>query len=168
MNMKFQRARLQTFIKDDDRRLNCTFVGREDIMADIMGTADAMARHNPQQSKLWPGKGRMRLIQGAPGIGKTSLLDSLNQRCHDRLRTNLEDNRPYVIPVMITSSNDLSPSRVAGRIRATINAVDRDASEKTLEDVVPDPPRDCALLLLIDEIQNVPGGGDPRIRPARC
>ncbi len=133
----------------------------------------------------------MRLIQGSPGVGKTSLLDALNQRCQDRCSDERMRNHPYVIPVMITEGNALSHAVIADRIRTTISAMTGSAAGRGLRPLaarlldlaahinnlqvlgsglgwesyderspttIPQPPPNCAILLLIDEIQNAGGG----------
>ncbi len=190
MSQHFKPEELQTFIDLDDRHINPFFVGRDDVMNDIMRVAYSIATHDPQESDDWPAKGRMQLIQGAPGIGKTSLLDALSKRCLERIGDN--DNSPFVMPVMIADAKALSPTYVGRRLRETVAAIDRRQPNASMRRFVrglvkiaasiesiglegfrvgfraPAPetttgstlPLNMAVLLMIDEIQTVPSGPD--------
>ena len=71
-------AGLQAFALEDDRLPPPAFVGRRDIIADI---EHAVARAAAGGAAV---RGRTRLVFGAPGAGKTALLDELARRWRAR------------------------------------------------------------------------------------
>ena len=71
-------AGLQAFALEDDRLPPPAFVGRRDIIADI---EHAVARAAAGGVAV---RGRTRLVFGAPGAGKTALLDELARRWRAR------------------------------------------------------------------------------------
>ena len=71
-------AGLQAFALEDDRLPPPAFVGRRDIIADI---EHAVARAAAGGDAV---RGRTRLVFGAPGAGKTALLDELARRWRAR------------------------------------------------------------------------------------
>ena len=70
---------LREFQITDDRELTPFFVGRTDVIADIENNCLRRFK-NWQLSKPAAMAGATRLIQGAPGAGKTAILDFLTER----------------------------------------------------------------------------------------
>lgn len=71
-------AGLRAFALEDDRLPPPAFVGRRDVIADIEHAAARAAEGGAAV------RGRTRLVFGAPGAGKTSLLDELARRWRAR------------------------------------------------------------------------------------
>ena len=74
------RSGLHDFIKKSDKRLPPAFVGREDVLADIVGTADRAWEERDSGSR-----GETRIVQGAPGAGKTSVLLKLEEDLNSKV-----------------------------------------------------------------------------------
>ncbi len=185
---QLKRDALNAFIDLGDRAQTPIFVGRDEIMSEILRLARRIHQHDPQTSKEWPAQGKMRLIQGAPGIGKTALLNSL--RAHCRTAVDRPRNQPFILPVMIPEARDLSRDYMVTCIRAAIEAMNRDSPKSLGRGIVQKfvrlarriqgaqvtgpagigvgvslnssatpivPPPNCVILLMIDEVQTVPG-----------
>ncbi|MDE2722069.1 MAG: ATP-binding protein [Gemmatimonadota bacterium] len=71
---EFKRNKLAEFVKNDSGEFPPVFVGREDILEDILD----QSRHAFKRGSA-PAK-NTKVIHGAPGAGKTSLLTELSQR----------------------------------------------------------------------------------------
>ncbi len=183
MTRQFQPVALRRFLRADDRRLNPFFVGRNRIIDDIMCIAQDVAAHDPQRDPAAPGEGRTQLIQGPPGIGKTSLLRTIQERCIQELKEST-DRRHRVIPVLITDPKELSREHVGRHITQTIEEIhDRLGNREARAFVrnvlgavqsvtvlgvgfqrapkndggtdIPVIPTGCSILLMIDEIQTI-------------
>ncbi|MCY3995467.1 MAG: hypothetical protein OXF07_04955 [Rhodobacter sp.] len=117
MNGK-QRARLEDFVGRGDKSLPPAFIGREEILSDI-----ALAAHN-----VWTGSGTSpgtrgdagttRIIQGAPGAGKSSILGEALKRSLRGAPARvvvvesslLEENVSFVIDLLLEAGR-ADPSR---------------------------------------------------------
>ncbi len=194
MAAQLQRDALEKFLDDGDRSLNPVFVGRDDIIDTIMRKVHRIARHDPARShRKSPAQGQMQLIQGVPGIGKTSILNTLENRCDPP--TARAANHPYVIPVPVINAHLLSHAYVASCIKTRLTDMEQAGPSPGLRSVltrmrpivqrlnglqitgpggigagvswspgaaapaelpdVPQLPPNCAILLMIDEIQTV-------------
>ncbi|MCY4314468.1 MAG: ATP-binding protein [Gammaproteobacteria bacterium] len=85
--LDFKRNKLAEFVKNDSGEFPPVFVGREDILEDILDQS-----HHSFKRGSAPAK-NAKVINGAPGAGKTSLLTELSQRG----RT--EENHPRTVVV---------------------------------------------------------------------
>ncbi len=151
MSPALNREELAKFIRDDDRAFNPIFVGRDDIMDKIRLLAHDIAWHDPESPDRRPARGKMQLIQGAPGIGKTSLLYRLAMQC--RPLEAREANYPYVLPVTIPASSLLSLGLVADSISRALRALDKTGSNAVRKAIGGVVERLTALHI------SMPGGG---------
>ncbi len=186
----FDAPGLRHFITTDDRYVSPVFVGREDVIKTIDDTLDLIRwRRQNRSHRDRSAKGLMRLVQGAPGIGKTSLLDRMKDRCWERLEEGTSSHK--VIPLVI-DAGEMSFQSINREIRMGMQqAWDRIGNEevrvamRTILDHVRDIdffglrlgrsgteaikplrlPDHCTLLLMIDEIQNL--SDDPHDESAR-
>ncbi len=170
---------LHDFIVARDRILNPVFVGREDAIERIDDCLELIRtrRHEPGTGTP-SAKGLMQLIQGPPGVGKTSLLDTMTDRYIDRLA---DGGIPHkVIPIVISNTRTLSVDHVNREMQnGMIRVLDRIGNEDvrvfvrklfsivrdidffglrlgrsdTREASLPRLPKNCTILLMIDEIQ---------------
>ncbi len=111
--MGFERDRLQAFIRTSEGDPPPVFAGRKEILRDISETADV----------AWKGEGASahgaakatRIIQGAPGAGKSAILAKLVSRF---LGSDAETSAPRVV---VLSSEMLSGSmpQALAAVRAT-------------------------------------------------
>ena len=69
---------LRKFVRIRDRSDPPYFVGRKDVIADIEDTCRAMWKNH--RAGVPQDKGITRIIHGAPGAGKTSLIGHFDQR----------------------------------------------------------------------------------------
>ncbi len=76
MTTGFQRDEIQDFIQKGEKSPPPVFVGREDILSDI----ETVARRSWQPGRAYGMPGSTRVLQGAPGSGKSSLLGELVSR----------------------------------------------------------------------------------------
>ena len=108
MKPEFREERLRDFLKSGEGSPPPVFVGREDIIRDILAAAEAA--WTPGAAKH--GKPKMtRIVCGAPGAGKSSVLAELEKRC----RTDAK--RKHAPKVLI-----LSASRF-GNVRRVLQAM---------------------------------------------
>ena len=177
---------IKDFIVARDRQHNRFFVGRTDTIrriADCLSLVSVRSKHKGATGH--PAEGLMQLVQGAPGVGKTSLLDELTARYMARLASG--DAAHKVIPIVISNTKRLSVMQVSQQLQEGMTRVlDRVGNEEvrvlvrdvlsivqdinlfglrlgkpnTVEPASPRLPEDCTILLMIDEIQTVPGGPD--------
>ncbi|MYF54764.1 hypothetical protein F4225_03135 [Candidatus Poribacteria bacterium] len=76
--MVFDREGLQDFVDSGDKSPPPVFVGREDILRDIEATARRIRKEYIATGQGNPGE--TRIIQGAPGAGKSSVIAELRNR----------------------------------------------------------------------------------------
>ncbi len=177
---------IKDFIVARDRQHNRFFVGRTDTIRCIAECLSLVSvRSKDKRATGHPAKGLMQLVQGAPGVGKTSLLDELTARYMAWLASG--DAAHKVIPIVISNTKRLSVTQVSQQLQEGMTRVlDRVGNEEvrvlvrdvlsivqdinlfglrlgkpnTVEPASPRLPEDCTILLMIDEIQTVPGGPD--------
>ena len=126
-------AGLRAFALEDDRLPPPTFVGRQDIIADIEhAVAQAAAGGDAV-------RGRTRLVFGAPGVGKTALLYELARRWRARAADG-DANAP--VPIDCESGELTSPVAF---------------TEAVLSALVPDSPWDVATSTTTEGGGGVPG-----------
>ena len=99
---------LRMFSERDDRSPAPIFVGREGVLADIEGMARRVAKGDAQ--------GGVRLVYGAPGAGKSALLDELARRW----REGEADGTP--VPLFVSADDFAEPARVAASILDTLES----------------------------------------------
>ena len=174
---------LKDFLVSDDRSLNPFFTGREDLRAEINYLSGVISKEQLSKLHRDPADGSTVIIQGPPGIGKTSLLAKIRQECIAKLNRN--EGKTKTIPVMIKNSANLSyenvgrnfqkaiediqpllnDGKIKDKITGTLNSVSSVSvfglgvgfhQRSTVEDRL--DPGEYTILLLIDEIQAIPRG----------
>ena len=182
----FLASELKDFLGSTDRELNDFFTGRDDLRTGIIRKSGLISKKYQDRASSAPAEGSTIVIQGPPGIGKTSLLEKIRQDCLAKLNRNESGQR--TIPVMIKDPGELSFQYLAQRIRDSIDDLSpgiynekarqrifgilsslssvsafgfgvgfNQTSESKEDDL---DPGDYTILLLIDEIQSVPRGPD--------
>ena len=182
----FDARGLRAFIVARDRQHNPFFVGRQDTIRRITEClALVNARCKDKNATGRPAQGLMQLVQGAPGVGKTSLLNEIEKRCIKRLAQGQDTHK--VIPIVISDTKQLSVTHVNQQLREGMTHVlDRVGNEDarvmlrdmlsfvrdinlfglrlgksdTREFTTLRLPKNCTILLMIDEIQTASGGPD--------
>ncbi len=104
--MEFDREGLQEFVASGDKSPPPVFVGRKEILQDIEAASrrswkgwEALAHGNP---------GETRVVQGAPGAGKSSIIVELTNRLQEKMVA--EADTPSVPPPRVVK---VSPEMVA-------------------------------------------------------
>ncbi|MCY4446673.1 MAG: hypothetical protein OXC02_09465 [Rhodobacteraceae bacterium] len=114
----FKAKELDQFINSRDRVINPFFVGREVYQKKIDKLNQTIVqRHEENVSGV--ANGMTQVIYGAPGIGKSSLLEKIRQNCIDQL--NNKERGPKTIPVMVNDSANLSFEYLTTSIRKANN-----------------------------------------------
>ncbi len=178
MPEEFKAKELENFIVDRDRVINPFFVGREALQMEIDKLTKRIAQRH-QENISGVANGMTQVIYGAPGIGKSSLLEKIRQNCIDQL--NNDTPGPKTIPVMLNGPENLSFDYLGRRIHDTISellpflTIDgvKNTVRNTLkslasvsvggfsrgihENTSTDPiiPKGLSIILMIDEIQGV-------------
>ncbi len=98
---------LRIFSEKGDRSPAPAFVGRESVLAGVEGTVRRVARGDAQ--------GGIRLIYGAPGAGKSALLEELARRWRAREASDAP------IPLFVSADDFAEPALVAEAILDTLN-----------------------------------------------
>ena len=98
---------LRNFSEQDDRSPAPVFVGRDAALADVEGAVRRVATGDAQ--------GGLRLVYGAPGAGKSALLEELARRWRTR------DAGDAPIPLFVSADDFAEPALVAEAILDTLN-----------------------------------------------
>jgi len=115
---EFKANELNNLIIDRDRVINPSFAGREILQTKIDKLAKRVAQR--QQEKVsGVANGMTQVIYGAPGIGKSSLLEKIRQNCINKMNNKIQG--PITIPVMVNDSANLSFEYLATSIRQSSN-----------------------------------------------
>ena len=172
---------------EEDRQINPFFSGREDLQTKIAEKSKVISRKHLDQSAGEPAGGMTQVIQGAPGIGKTSLLEKIKKNCIDQLNDDSTDFK--TIPIYISNPDYLSVDFLRERIKDTLQELDRSitlekskqkASDtlKMFSSILPFGfgvgmhqssqdrifvPKKCTVLLLIDEVQSISPDSNPEV-----
>ena len=98
---------LRNFSEQDDRSPAPVFVGREGALADVEGAVRRVAAGDAQ--------GGIRLIYGAPGAGKSALLEELAKRWQSREASDAPT------PLFVSADDFAEPALVAETILDALN-----------------------------------------------
>ena len=98
---------LQIFSEKDDRSPAPAFVGRESVLTGVEGTVRRVAKRDAQ--------GGVRLVYGAPGAGKSALLEELARRWRAR------EAGGAPIPLFVSADDFAEPALVAEAILDTLS-----------------------------------------------
>ena len=99
---------LRTFSERDDRSPAPAFVGRDNVLAGVEGAVRRVAAGDAQ--------GGIRLVYGAPGAGKSALLEELAGRWRSR------EAGDAPIPIFVSADDFAEPALVAEAILDTLTA----------------------------------------------
>ena len=98
---------LRSFSERDDRSPAPVFVGRVDALADVEGAVRRVAAGDAQ--------GGVRLVYGAPGAGKSALLEELARRWQSR------DGNDAPTPLFVSADDFAEPALIAEAILDALN-----------------------------------------------
>ncbi len=181
MTKTFDAKKLEDFLVKPDRIINPFFTGRENLLFRIEIKSKIVSNNHQEKYMDASAEGMTQVIQGPPGVGKTSVLKKIRMNCIEQL--NDEKERYKTIPVMINESKSLSLDYIRKRIHDTIDELVTDISVDGVKDMIrtslgavssvsalgvgisinqsnkPKPmvPPNYTVMLLIDEVQTIPG-----------
>ncbi len=187
MTKSFDAEGIRRFLTKKDRMINPFFSGREQLKSTIEFNSKIIGRDYLNDPYSNPAAGETTIIQGPPGIGKTSLLEKIRQSCIEQL--NDESVKDKIIPVMVTNPRILSFKHLSMNIHDAIKELDnkitvdkvkenaRMALSKIssvsaygfgigLDNSSADKlvfPKNYTILLLIDEIQTIANKEDSEV-----
>ncbi len=102
--MEFDRERLQEFVVSGDKSPPPVFVGREDILQDIEATSRRSWKG--MASPVHGNPGETRVVQGAPGAGKSSIIAELIKKLQDKIRDS-EETPSVPVPRVVNISPEM-------------------------------------------------------------
>ena len=109
--MEFDREGLQEFVASGDKSPPPVFVGRKEILQDIEATSrrswkgwEALAHGNP---------GETRVVQGAPGAGKSSIIVELTNRLQEKIGDS-ETTPSVIVPRIVNISPEMVVENLPG------------------------------------------------------
>lgn len=123
----FDAEEVAKFIRFDDRALNPCFAGRHDLIKEIKGRSkdisDRTARASANNYSYRSAPGLTQVIQGPPGIGKTSLMEKIESSMIKDWGDSHLENR--TVPVVITTPMGLSYDSLCINIHASAQRIAR-------------------------------------------
>ncbi len=180
MPKTFDAKGLQRFLFCEDRMINPFFTGRKDLQYRIDQKSKIIGQDYLKDPGSNPAGGQTQVIQGPPGIGKTSLLEKIRQNCIEQLNDETVDDK--IIPVMIADPVNLTFHYLGTRIQETISELDKRITSAKVKEKASMAlhkissvsafgasvgwdnssegqlvfPKKYTILLLVDEIQSIP------------
>ena len=187
MAKSFDTEGLNVFLYTEDRNINPFFTGRNGLQLRVEIKSKIISNNYLNDPTKNPAGGQTQIIQGPPGIGKTSLLEKIKQNCIEKLNDQTESYK--IIPVMVSNPTRLSHDYLVGQIQKTIEELDRKITIAKVKDEVhgalrkissvsafgfglgldnsseakPVFPKKYCILLLIDEIQTIASETNPEV-----
>ncbi|MCY3725046.1 MAG: hypothetical protein F4203_03135 [Rhodobacteraceae bacterium] len=180
MTKSFDAEGIHRFLTKKDRMINPFFTGRKELQSTIEFNSKIIGQDYLKDPNSNPAAGETTIIQGPPGIGKTSLLEKIRQNCIEQLNDDAVNDK--IIPVMIADPANLTFNYLGTRIQETISELDNKITiakvkekvgmalrkissvsafgagvgwENSSEDKLVFP-KNYTILLLVDEIQSIP------------
>ena len=118
MARAFDKDGLRDFIAAGEKSPPPVFVGREGVISDILAAAERAWR--PGKSRHGE-PGMTRIVQGAPGSGKSSVLAELESRCR---RAPARSGAPRAL--ILNSADIADPAYVLRRLAEAVNPAEAD------------------------------------------
>ncbi|MDE2738326.1 MAG: hypothetical protein OXH47_02255, partial [Paracoccaceae bacterium] len=122
MAKSFDAEGIHRFLTKKDRMINPFFTGRKELQSTIEFNSKIIGQDYLKDPNSNPAAGETTIIQGPPGIGKTSLLEKIRQNCIEQLNDDAVNDK--IIPVMIADPANLTFNYLGTRIQETISELD--------------------------------------------
>jgi|GEM_PF-674299 len=165
--------KLREFAQSDDREWTPFFAGRNEVISNIEAACLRTVAGGDAEHSQWTGRrGATRVIQGAPGAGKSSLLQHLEHIWLKRRGANEPAPIPVKIPIhaldepgaFATAIGNGLPSSLLGTAKGLLSRIEGmsvmgaglnmgRSSPSSPEEL--QIPRNRAVVLMIDEAQNL-------------
>ncbi len=165
--------KLREFAQSDDREWTPFFAGRNEVISNIEAACRRAVAGGDAEHSQWTGRrGTTRVIQGAPGAGKSSLLQHLEHIWLKRRGANEPAPIPVKIPIhaldepgaFATAIGNGLPSSLLGTAKGLLSRIEdmsvMGAGQNMGRSSPSSPeelqiPRNRAVVLMIDEAQNL-------------
>lgn len=123
MTKSFDADRLAIFLEEEDRTINPFFTGRKDVQVRIDLKGRIVSQKYLEMKSTPPAAGISQLIQGPPGVGKTSLLEKISEDCIEQL--NDKGSKHKSVPIFLPHPNVLTELNFRELIKKTIGDLNK-------------------------------------------